>query len=216
MRARAVLVVLVGAAYMAATHWLMTSAPASDWNAVIVVGPMLALAALVSWQRRLRITALVAAAATAALVANAWQGGGLAPNSLYVAQHVVVHGLLAFMFGATLQAGREPLITALARRVHGSVSADMAAYARKVTLAWTLYFLAMAALSLLLHAATPFDVWAVFANIATPVAMISMFVGEFVLRYRLHPEFERATLTQAIAAYSQRSTAAEPPLPRHD
>ena len=46
MRLRTVLVVLVGAAYVAGCHWLMTSAPGSRWNAVIVIGPMLGLLAL--------------------------------------------------------------------------------------------------------------------------------------------------------------------------
>lgn len=216
MRARAVLGVLGGVAYIAVSHWLMTQAPASDWNAVVVVGPMLALAAFVAWQRRARVTAVVASLATAALLWGAWRGGGLAPNSLYVAQHVAVHALLAFMFGTTLQAGREPLVTALARRVHDGISADMAVYARKVTLAWTVYFLAMASFSLLLYATAPFPVWAVFANIATPLAVVAMFVGEFVLRYRLHPEFERATLAQALSAYSQRSAPAKAGAPHRD
>ena len=30
-----------------------------------------------------------------------------------------------------------------------------------------------------------------------------MFVGEHLLRYRLHPEFERATMLDAIRAYMQ-------------
>ncbi len=29
-----------------------------------------------------------------------------------------------------------------------------------------------------------------------------MFLGEYLLRYRLHPEFERATLAQAMRAYA--------------
>jgi hypothetical protein len=32
-----------------------------------------------------------------------------------------------------------------------------------------------------------------------------MFLGEHALRYRLHPEFERATLAQAMRAYADRS-----------
>ena len=44
----------------------------------------------------------------------------------------------------------------------------------------------------------------------TPLAMVLLFVGEFLLRYRLHPEFERATLADAMNAYSQReATPAE-------
>ena len=204
MGARAVLIAAAGVAYVAATHWLMTRAPASDWNAVVVVGPMLALAAWVAWQRGLRLLAAALVAGTAALVAEAWRGGGLAPASLYVAQHVVIHLLLALVFGMTLLGGREPLIVALARRVHGSLTPDMAVYARKVTAAWALYFVVMATLSVLLFRYAPFETWAVFANLATPFAMVAMFIGEHLLRYRLHPEFERATLKQAMRAYSNR------------
>ena len=80
----------------------------------------------------------------------------------------------------------------------------MAVYARKVTAAWALYFVAMAVLSLMLFRYAPFEIWAVFANFATPLAMVAMFIGEHLLRYRLHPEFERATLAQAMRAYSNR------------
>ncbi len=207
MRARYLVVGLGGAAYVAATHWLMTRAPASDWNAVIVVGPMLAFASLYAARRGMRLAALAAALAAAALVVQAWRGDGFAPGTLYLAQHVGIHLLLAFVFGSTLHQGRESLITALARRVHvgtGGLTQPMVAYSRKVTVVWTVYFVAMAVLSVALYAFAPFGAWAVFANLATPVAMLLLFVGEYVLRYRLHPEFERATLAQAIHAYSQR------------
>ena len=45
MRARYIVVGSAGAAYVGASHWLMTRAPASGWNAVVIVGPMLALLA---------------------------------------------------------------------------------------------------------------------------------------------------------------------------
>lgn len=216
MGARAVMIGLAGVAYVVATHWLMTEAPASDWNAVWVVGPMIATAAAVAWQRQMRTLAAASFAAFAGLVFQAWHGGGLAPQTLYVAQHVAVHLLLALVFAATLLAGREPLITGLARRVHARLTADMAAYCRKVTLTWTLYFLAMAALSLVLFALAPFTVWAIFANLVTPLAMVALFVGEYLLRYRLHPEFERATLAQAMNAYAQRSQPVAVPAPPHE
>ena len=206
MRARVIAVGAAAVAYVFGSHWLMTGAPASPWNAVAVVGPMLAAAALLAWQRRERLLASLAALATAALVVQASQGG-LDTSAIYVGQHVAIHVLLAFVFGLTLLGGRDPLVTALARRVHGgSLTAPMASYSRKVTLAWTVYFVAMAALSLALHAFAPFDVWAAFANLATPLAMLLLFVGEYALRYRLHPEFERATLAQAIRAYADRGS----------
>lgn len=189
---------------MLGSHWLMTRGPASPWNAVAIVGPMLALAALVAWRRGQTALAALAALATGALVVQAWRGDDLSPHAIYVGQHVAIHVVLAFVFGLTLQRGKEPLISALARRVHGGLTLEMAAYSRKVTLAWTIYFVAMATLSLALYAFAPFDAWATFANLVTPLAMLVLFVGEFLLRYRLHPEFERATLAQAVRAYSNR------------
>ena len=207
MRARTVGAGLIGLAYVAGSHWLMTRAPASDWNAVVVVGPMLALLAFYALRRGLRILTGVALAVLAWLVLQAWRGGGVAPGTLYLLQHAGVHAALATVFGLTLRAGQEPLVTALARRVHGSMTPPMADYSRKVTIAWTVYFAAMAALSVVLHALLPLDVWAVFANLVTPVAMVVLFVGEYLLRYHLHPEFERATLADAMNAYSTRRAA---------
>jgi len=206
MRARVIAVGVAAVAYVLGSHWLMTRAPASPWNAVIVVGPMLVGAAILAWQRGQRWLGAIAALATAALIVQAWRGGGLAAGSLYVGQHVAIHVLLAFVFGLTLQAGREPLVSALARRVHGGLTRPMEIYSRKVTVAWTIYFAAMAVLSLALYAFAPFDAWATFANLVTPLAMLLMFVGEYLLRYRLHPEFERATLGQAMRAYAERGS----------
>jgi uncharacterized membrane protein len=205
MRIRFLAAGVAAIGYVLASHWLMTRAPVSQWSALAVVGPMLALAAVLAWQRRQRGLAVLAALAMAVVAWQAWQGGGGPPGSIYVAQHVAIHVLLAFVFGLTLQTGRESLITALARRVHGRLTAAMEAYSRKVTVAWTIYFAAMALLSLGLYALAPFAAWAAFANLATPLAMLALFVGEYVLRYRLHPEFERATLSQALRAYADRS-----------
>jgi len=206
MRARVIAVAAGAVAYVLVSHWLMTGAPASPWNAVVIVGPMLGAAAVVTWQRRHRLLAALPALAVAGLVVRSWRGDDLPVGSLYVCQHVAIHLLLALVFGLTLQGGREPLVTALARRVHGSLTPAMAAYSRKVTVVWTGYFLAMAALSLVLYAVAPFDVWATFANLVTPVAILVMFIGEYLLRYRLHPEFERATLAQAVRAYADRGS----------
>jgi uncharacterized membrane protein len=204
MRIRLLAAGVAGVAYVLASHWLMTRAPASSWSALAIVGPMLALATFLAWQRGQRLLAALALLATAALAWHAWRGGGLAPGSIYVAQHVAIHVLLGFVFGLTLVGGRESLVTALARRVHGTMTPAMVVYSRRVTVVWTCYFVAMALLSLALYGLAPFATWAAFANLATPLAMIALFVGEYLLRYRLHPEFERATLSQALNAYADR------------
>lgn len=206
MRARAFAIALAGIAYVLASYWLMTSKPGSSWHAVVVVAPMLGLAAVLAWQRQQRVFAVLAAVAASVLLFQGRDGGGLSSESIYVAEHVTIHLLLAFVFGGTLMAARESLITGLARRVHGSLTPAMVRYSRKVTVAWTVYFLAMAALSLALFAFAPFSSWAAFAGLVSPLAMLALFVGEYLLRYHLHPEFERATLAQAVRAYADRGT----------
>jgi uncharacterized membrane protein len=204
LRPRQVAVGLAGLAYVIASQWLMTRSPPSAWSAVVLLAPMLALVAAGAWRAGRRGWSVLGAALVAALVLQAARGGGLAPERLYLLQHLGIHFALAVAFGLTLRRGAEPLISRLAGRLHrNGLTPAMAAYTRKVTAAWTLYFGAMAALSLGLFALAPFAVWATFANLLTPLALVAMFGGEYLLRYRLHPEFERTTVADAIRVYSQ-------------
>ena len=83
------------------------------------------------------------------------------------------------------------------------ITADMAAYTRRCTWAWVIYFVSMTALSLVLYAGGPFNTWALFANLITPISLGAMFIGEYLLRYQLHPEFERVSLADAIRSFQQ-------------
>src|SRR5204863_9627110 len=103
MGARVFALAAVAVAYVLGSHWLMTGAPASPWNPVIVVGPMLGAAAAVAWQRRHRLLATLAALAVAVLVVQAWRGHDLPVGSIYVCQHVAIHLPLALAFALTLQ-----------------------------------------------------------------------------------------------------------------
>lgn len=208
LRPRYVAVGVAGLAYVIASQWLMTRTPPWAWSAVALLTPMLGAVAVGAWRNGQRNWSLCAVAVIGALTFQAVHGGGLSPERLYLAEHVGIHAFLAISFGMTLRRGARPLISRLADRVHGGLTPAMARYTRKVTAAWTIYFGAMAALSIALHASAPFAVWAVFANLLTPLALALMFGGEYLLRYRLHPEFERVTLAQMIRAYAQARDAA--------
>jgi uncharacterized membrane protein len=122
-------------------------------------------------------------------------------QGLFLAQHAGVHAALALWFGATLRRGHQPLISQLAQRLHGHLTPAMAHYTRQVTLAWVLYFAAMTLVSLGLYFGGPLHAWSLLVNAITPVATLAMFVGEYALRYRLHPEFERVGFSAAMRAY---------------
>jgi uncharacterized membrane protein len=194
-------------AYAAASHALMTRAQDSAWALVIVLGPLVVLGAASAWGAGHKLAALAGVLAALLLAQLAWSGHGVPSRWLYLAQHAGIHLALGAWFGSTLQRGAEPLVTALARRVHRAVTPELARYTRQVTLAWTLYFLGMTATSLALFLAGDFTHWSLLANILTPVFTAAFFVGEYLLRYRLHPDFERVSLQQALQAWRSHGTA---------
>lgn len=206
MQARVVVrvgaVLLVGLAYVLASHWLMTQTEASAWNVVGVLSPMLLIVGIGAWRSGHNGVALCVAAVLAALCVQALMGVRVTAHALYLLQHAGINFFLALFFGSTLRPGRTALITSVAQRVHGGeLPPRHLAYTRQVTAAWTVFFLVIVTISLALFTWASFDTWAVFANLVTPVATGTMFAGEFMLRYRLHPEFKRSTVADAIKAY---------------
>ena len=209
MPLRIAAILLASIAYVLGTHWLMTRAGGSPWNVVGVLTPMLLAIAVGAWRGGQRLLGAIAALVVAGLCVQAAMGVAVSAAMLYLAQHAGIHLFLAVGFGSTLRAGHTPLITTLAARVHRELTPAMVVYTRKVTLAWVLYFAAMAGISLVLFAFAPFDTWALFANLLTPCSVVLMFGGEHLLRYRLHPEFERTSIADAIRSY--RHTGKTPP-----
>ena len=212
LRPRTLALGLAGAAYIGVSQWLMTRTPPSPWSAVALLLPMLAILAAGAWRSGRRALAVLAAVLALGLALRAASGGAISSERLWLLQHVGVHLGLATWFAFTLASRSLPLITRLAQRVHRSLTPAMTRYTRQVTRAWAIYFAAMAALSILVYLLAPFAWWATFANLLTPLAAVLMFAGEFALRYRLHPEFERATMAQALGAYAAHRGAA----PAHD
>ena len=205
-RARRAAGVAAALVYAAASHALMTRAQDSPWALAVVLGPLVVLGAAGAWGSGRKLVAVAGVLAALLMVQLAWSGHGIPPRVLYLAQHAGIHLALGAWFGSTLQRGAEPLITALARRVQ-HVSPELARYTRKLTLAWTLYFLGMTAASLALFLAGDFAHWSLLANILTPVFTATFFVGEYLLRYRLHPDFERVSLQQALQAWRSHGSA---------
>jgi len=203
-------VVLGAAAYALLAHWLMLHAADRPWAVAALFGPLLAALAGVAGRKRHRPT-LALAAAGAALLAFIVSRGGLGDVSrLYLLQHVGAHALLGAACVASLRPGRLSWIGHAALRVHGRLTPAMVAYCAAVTRAWALYFTAMAVLSPVVYAACAWATWSLLANVVTPCAIAALIVGEHLLRYRLHPEFERATLADAIRAFGGPGAGATP------
>ena len=98
--------------------------------------------------------------------------------------HWTIYAGLLVTFGSTLRPGREALITAMARRLHGPLSDELTLYTRRATWVWCGFFAAQLTTSVTLFAFAPLVVWSFFVNVLDIPLVAAMFGAEYV--YRLH------------------------------
>lgn len=127
-------------------------------------------------------------------------------DAVYFAQHVGTNGLLAWVFGQTLSQGATPLIVTFAKMVHPVLPKEIEIYARKVTIAWTWFFILTCGISVILYVAAPLPAWSAFAILLQWPSVALFFIGEYLLRKKLFKKFEHATLKQGFDAYQQSQT----------
>lgn len=195
-------------AYALLAHHLVSRDAGSVLALLTLLGPMVGAALWGLWHAGQRLVAFGLAGVAVAVLLN---GSRLPVSWLYLAQHAGIHLGLAGWFGRTLRDRREPFITQLARRLHNPMQPTMVVYTRHVTRAWTIYFVAIAGTSFMLFAFAPLAAWSLFANVLTPISLVAMFVIEYLLRYRLHPEFDRVAFLDAVRAYRASAATADTP-----
>ncbi|MDM0073062.1 hypothetical protein QTH90_01625 [Variovorax sp. J2P1-59] len=194
------LLLLAGVAYACVSHWMMLYHAAEPWALAVLLGPLWLTALGIAGSRFGRWGLALAGVAGVLLFALVLRGDAGDPNRLYMLQHVGINVLLCGWFGGSLRGGRLSLIGQFAERVH-PLSPAMLTYTSQVTLVWTLYFATMAVASVVVYANLSFAAWSVLANLLTPAMIGVLFVGEYLVRYRLHPEFERTRLVDAVRAF---------------
>ncbi len=120
---------------------------------------------------------------------------------------ILVPAFLAWLFGQSLSAGRTALIAQFIRAIHGEHQPDPAVwnYARRLTQAWTGFFILMTAINLTLaliaspdglllasgiHPAftVPRQWWSLFANCIGYVLVAVFFVVEYAYRRYRFPQ----------------------------
>ncbi len=123
--------------------------------------------------------------------------------------HAAAFLALLWYFGRTLAGAREPLITRLARSVHGSLSPEIAAFTRRVTIAWCVFFASQVLLSALLLAFAPFETWSLFVNLLNLPLLILMFVGDHLYRAIRFPDHPRPSMARILRAFAEVSSTPE-------
>ena len=90
---------------------------------------------------------------------------------------------MAFFFYRTLRPGSVPLITRVARMEHPDLPPDMARHARMLTWAWSLCFMLMFLVALVLAPLLPLDVWSRWVHGLGYALPAALFLGEYAYRH---------------------------------
>jgi uncharacterized membrane protein len=105
-----------------------------------------------------------------------------------------IPAMLAWFFGQTLRSGRQPLITAIAVGASPDLPDYLRRYTRRLTVLWTLIFVAMVVWDLSLAILAPHAWWSFMANVGNYVLIGATVAIEYLfrrLRFRHfdHPGF---------------------------
>jgi uncharacterized membrane protein len=209
----ALAMILLGASYPLAAHVAALSARPGLIAASI--GLLVVLALLPGLRNRRPLAWFALASATAGLFLAARSSGVLL---LLFLPPILFNGLVAWVFGRTLRPGAMPLIERLARTLHGPedpLTEEMIAYARKVTVVWTLLLTALAFVNLALAAfaepgglllaagfhpvvTVPLSVWSLFANVLNYLLVGAVFLVEYFMRLRRFPQQPHASFVEFL------------------
>jgi len=194
--------------YPLLAHYTNESAHSRNLGALVAIAHVVLIAVALAWRSRRRFIML---GVLVLLCIALWAGWPALENHfglVYWLQHVGMQLILFVTFGRTLIAGRQPLCTRFAQAVHAPLTPRHEIYARQVTIAWTMFFAAMALASTLLFFLAPLATWSVFANFLTLPLVALMFIAEYWARRWVLPDLQHTRILDAVRAY--RNTPAPP------
>jgi uncharacterized membrane protein len=205
------LAVVLSVGFAVLAHGALVQAFSPALGAAVSLVPV----ALLLWwalrQSRLRHLALLAIAAVAVALWLGWAQLERHFPGLFFVEHAGANLLLAIVFGRTLVAGREALCTRFARILHPQLPPEVERYTRQVTVAWTIFFLALFAVSCALYFGGWLEAWSLLANLVSPLLVGAMFVIEYAVRHRVLPHWHRIGVIGTVNAFTRHFQAQRAP-----
>lgn len=198
--------VLFGAllvSYFAVAHIALTAEGGQQWAALIAIIPIVgwwlkALLAKDASSLR-RVTILLIGLVLAALGWWFWSRWVGYSEWVYLFQSVGSMLLMATVFGVSLTMKEGDWVTRLATIIHGgSLPPEISRYTRRVTIAWTAFFLLMATTSMTLFTLGERAWWSAFINLFSWPLVAAAFLVEYGIRKLLHPNFEHVSFSTTI------------------
>lgn len=206
LRGLGIAVLVIG--YSLLAHYTNQSAERAHLGALVALAPAFLLLLLLAWRTPQRIAMLMLLAGGVALLAWQWTALTRHVGLVYWLEYISMQLVLFLMFARTLVGRRKPLCTHFAEIVHAPLSPQHVIYARQVTVAWSVFFAAMALVSTALFFWLPLASWSIFANFMTWPLVALMFVAEYWVRKWRLPELRHMHILDAVRAFRSASARA--------
>ncbi|MBL8460701.1 MAG: hypothetical protein JNM92_15155 [Zoogloea sp.] len=203
-------------AYDALAHYVSAYPDAAPWAALLTLLPAAAVLIELLHRRLGLIAALLGSIAGAGGALLVWPFLLDNLTHLYLLQYLGTNLALASYFGHSLVGDRTPTCTTFALLLHPSPSPAVLAYTRQVTVAWTVFFLASASISVLLYLFASIAQWSAFTNLFYLPSLVLMFIGEGLVRRRRLPPEDRHSVIASVQAYMTATRTPPPPITEPD
>jgi uncharacterized membrane protein len=194
-------IIAFAAAYAGLSHYGNSVAKTHDLGVGLALGPVLTIGLLLLWRGTHLWVALVGTAAAAVVLRHYWPVLERNFSVVYLLQEGGFYSLMAASFGRSLFGRRVALCTLLADKVHGPLTPQEVLYTRRVTAAWTVFFILITAATLSLFVFAPLRIWSLFANFCVLPLIGLMFVAEYAVRRRVLPQVPRRGILAAVRVY---------------
>jgi uncharacterized membrane protein len=198
---QALVLILCVVAYQWLVHSALIGGQTAPVRLALMALPFAALAYWIATRARSKLLWSLILLGTAVTIYVVDEREHLGLAATYGIPHAAVYLMLLWIFATTLMPGRQPLVTRLARRVHGALPPEMEAYTRWVTIAWCVFFGAQVVTSGLLLRFASLNAWSLFVNVLSFPLVALMFVVEYGYRIVRYRNFAHASLEQTIRAF---------------
>lgn len=183
----------------------MFSAHPDGLEVVSVFAPTIIISVIIFWRTRYRVPFFIIVLLLCVGLLRYQYFFARYMDDIYLFQRMALCMFMGLTFSVSLLPGRIPLVSMVAKMVHGSLSKRLARYTRQVTLVWVFIFVLMAVLPLLVLLLVPQTMIFLVINCISILLLVLMVSIEYFVRCRLIPEEERSGMLKSILAYFQHS-----------
>lgn len=206
---RALGITIIIVTYALLVHHANKSAHPSALGAVLALIPLFIIVITYAWNTKLRVVGIFSLLIFFSISWFTWTFIKLHTGLIFWMLDVGLMVTLLLTFGQTLLSGRKPLCVHFAEIINrGTLPPEHENYARKVTVAWVVFFALIITTSTLLFFLAPLPIWSFFVNLLTLPLVLLMFIAEFIIRKRLLTDLPTGNVFDALHAYLDKSAHA--------